>query len=412
VSDRLGPGFRLLWAAYAASTFGTWIAFDAFPLIAVLVLHSGPATVSMLKAAGLAIGTLVAVPLGPWVEFRHKRPVMIAADLVRLLILISIPVSYALGVLGLAQLLLAAAIGAAADIAFRAASGAYLKSIVPGGQLLAASGRLEATMWTATALGPPLGGLLIGLLGPVITVVIDALSYLLSALGIGAIRGAEEAPPARPESRLRPAELLEGWRALLAHPTLRPLFFNSLLVNGLIMATAPLLAVLMLGQLGFTPWQYGLAFGAPCAGGLLGARLARPLVTRCGQHRVLLAAGTVRAFWSLGLAFVQPGTTGLALVLAVQLGLVTSCGLFGPVLVAYRIGQIDKARIARTLSAWTISSNVAIAMMTALWGLLAAATGPRWAIAIAGVLMLATPLLLRRHDFSAPCAAQTPLIQS
>ena len=60
-----------------------------------------------------------------------------------------------------------------------------------------------------------------------------------------------------------------------------------MLVNGLIMATAPLLAVLMLGELGFAPWQYGLAFAAPCVGGLLGSRLARRLVARFGQHRVL-----------------------------------------------------------------------------------------------------------------------------
>jgi len=87
---RLGRDFGWLWAAFAISTVGTWLAFDAFPLIAILVLHAGPAEVSALAAAGLAVGALVAVPLGPWVEFRRKRPVMIAMDLVRLAALISI----------------------------------------------------------------------------------------------------------------------------------------------------------------------------------------------------------------------------------------------------------------------------------------------------------------------------------
>jgi nitrate reductase NapE component len=63
--------------------------------------------------------------------------------------------------------------------------------------------------------------------------------------------------------RLRAGDLLEGWRHTLTHPALRPLFFNTILVNGLIMATSPLLTVLMLGRLGFTLWQYGLAFAAP-----------------------------------------------------------------------------------------------------------------------------------------------------
>jgi hypothetical protein len=82
-SRSLGRRFGRLWAAYAVSTFGTWLAFDAFPLIAILVLHAGPSEVSVLAAAGLAVGAAVAVPLGPWVEFRRKRPVMVAMDLTR-----------------------------------------------------------------------------------------------------------------------------------------------------------------------------------------------------------------------------------------------------------------------------------------------------------------------------------------
>src|SRR4029077_18329580 len=70
----LGRQFGWLWAAYAASTFGSWVAFDALPLIAILVLHAGPTEVSLLAATGLAVGAVVAVPLGPWVEFRRKRP--------------------------------------------------------------------------------------------------------------------------------------------------------------------------------------------------------------------------------------------------------------------------------------------------------------------------------------------------
>ena len=124
----------------------------------------------------------------------------------------------------------------------------------------------------------------------------DAVSYLLSAAGHPRDRrraSRARRGPARP--RLRAGDLLDGWRHILTHPALRPLFLNTLLVNGLIMATEPLLAVLMLGRLGFAPWQYGLAFAAPCIGGLIGSRLARRLVARFGQHRVLLTAGTLRA---------------------------------------------------------------------------------------------------------------------
>ncbi|OKK21944.1 MFS transporter [Streptomyces sp. CB00455] len=394
----LGRRFGWLWASFAVSSYGTGLGFGAFSLIAVLVLHSGPAQVAALAAVGRAVGAVVAVPLGPWVEFRRKRPVMVAMDVTRFLALMSVPAAFALGLLGFVQLLVVSVVVAAADIAFRAAGGAYLKALVPPGDLLVANSRFESTTWSATMIGPPLGGAATGLFGPVATLVADAVSYLLSALGLSAIGGSEQPPPARTGgSRLRARDLLEGWRHILTHPTLRPLFLNAIVVNGLIMASEPLLAVLLLGHLGFAPWQYGLVFAAPCVGGLVGSRVARRLAARFGQHKVMRTAGALRACWPLPLAFVQPGVPGMALVIAVQLGLVTCCGIFNPVLATYRLDHTDPERTARTLAAWSISSSLAIAALTAAWGLLAALTGTRSAIAAAGVLLLATPLLLPRR---------------
>ncbi len=393
----LGRQFGWLWAAYAVSAYGTGLGFGAFPLIAVIVLHAGPAEVSALAAAGLAVGAVVAVPLGPWVEFRRKRPVMVAMDLTRFAAMASVPAAFALGWLSFAQLLVVSVIVAAARIAFNAASGACLKALVRPEDLLVANGRFESTTWTATVLGPPLGGAAIGVFGPVATVLADAVSYLLSAAGIAAIGGREPRPERTDHPGLRARDLAGGWRCILAHPVLRLLFVNSILVNGLIMVSAPLMAVLMLSRLGFRPWQFGLAFAAPCVGGLIGARLARRLVARFGQRQVLRTAGALRACWPLGLAFVRPGAAGLVLVIAVQFGLVTCCGVFNPVLATYRLEQIATDRVARTLSAWSVSSSLAIAALTAVWGLLASLTSLRAAIAAAGVLLLATPVLLPRR---------------
>jgi MFS family permease len=392
----LGRPFRWLWAAFAVGTFGTWLAFDAFAVIAILVLHAGPTAVSLLAAAGLAAGAAVAVPLGPWVEFRRKRSVMVAMDLIRCAAVLSVPVAFASGLLSFGQLVVVSVVVAAADIAFKAASGACLKAVVEPADLLVANGRFESTTWTAIALGPPLGGAAIGLFGPVVTVLADAVSYLLSVCGICAMGGREPRPARPPVSGRRGAELLEGWRFIFAHRLLRRLFANTLLVNGLIMATAPLMAVLMLGRLGFAPWQYGLAFGLPCVGGLVGARLSRPLVARFGRRPVLLVAGTLRACWSLGLALVHPGVGGLVLVMAVQFGLVTCMGVFNPVFATERLDHVPADRVARVLAAWSIGANATVAALTGLWGLLAGVVGPQTAIAMAGGLLLATPLLLPR----------------
>lgn len=405
----LGRQFGWLWASYTVSTFGTWLAFDAFPLIAILALHARPVQVSLLAAAGLAVGAALALPLGPWVEYRRKRPVMVAMDLTRFLALMSVPAAYAAGCLTFEQLLAVSVIVAAADIAFRSASGACLKALVRPEDLLAANGRFETTMWTATMLGPPLGGAAISLFGPVTTVLADASSYLLSAAGLRAIGSREMQPVRGAPAGWRAGELLEGWRHILAHPALRPLFFNTVLVNGLVMATAPLLAVLMLGRLGMAPWQYGLAFAAPCVGGLLGSRLAQRLSARFGRDTIMRSAGALRACWSIGLAFVPAGWAGVALVIVVQFGLVTSMSVFNPVFATYRLEHTPTERLARTLSAWSVTSKAAIAALTAVWGLLASIAGIRAAVAIAGVIILATPVLLPRHAHTYAAEEERPL---
>ncbi|MGH2892134.1 MAG: MFS transporter [Solirubrobacteraceae bacterium] len=402
----LGRSFRWLWAAYAVSAYGTGLGFGAMAIVAIRVLHAGAGEVALLSSLGLAAGAVLAVPLGPRVEFRRKRPVMIAADLVRFAAQITVPVAYVLGLLTFIQLLVVTIVVACAKIAFQAASGAHLKALVAPDQLLTANARFESTTWSALVIGPPLGGAAIGLFGSVTTITVDAISYLLSALGIRRI-GGEEAPPPRLDGP-RPGfrDLPDSWRYILTHPALRPVFFNVVIVAGLILATEPLLAVLLLGRLHFQPWQYGLAFAAPCIGGLIGSRLARRLAARLGAARVMLVAGTLRVGWPIGLAFVPGGTPGLLLVMGLQFGLVTSIGIFNPLYATYRLEHTAPERVARTLSAWSVSTSATIAIATALWGVLGELIGVRAAIAVAGILALPTPLLLPRARRAANVGAE------
>lgn len=394
MSVRLGSDFGWLWSAYAVSTYGTWIAFGAFPLIAVQVLHSSAFAVSLLGAAGLVVAAVVAFPLGPWVECRAKRPVMVAMDLVRFAAMASVPVAYVLGLLSYAQLLVVSVVCGTAGIAFGAASGACLKQLVRGEHLLVANGRLEGTSWVATAAGPPLGGALIGLLGPVVTVLADALSYLLSAFAVLRIRGgdAPNGPATRPD-------LLGGWRVIRHDRVLRRLFLNSVLVSGLIMATVPLLSVLLLGEYHFSAWQYGLAFGIPALGGLVGARLSVPLVARHGRRRVMIVSGWLRSFFPLGLAFTQPGLPGLLTVIIVEGLLITCMGVFNPISATERLQRTPTDHAARVLSTWSVVGKLVQAALMVTWGMLATVTSPLAAITVSGVLLLATPLLLPQdHD--------------
>lgn len=153
----------------------------------------------------------------------------------------------------------------------------------------------------------------------------------------------------------------------------------------------------VLDQLGFAPWQYGLAFSVPCVGGLVGSRLSSRIVARFGRDTVMRTAGALRACWPVGLIFVGSGVAGLALVTVVELGLILCLSVVNPVMATYRLQCTATDRVVRTLSAWSISSSLTIAALTALGGVLASITSPRTTIAVAGLLLLATPLLLPRH---------------
>jgi MFS family permease len=153
----------------------------------------------------------------------------------------------------------------------------------------------------------------------------------------------------------------------------------------------------MLRELGFPPWQYGLAFAAPCFGGFIGSRLARGVVARYGRHWVFRVVGTLRGVWLIGLPFVRPGAAGLAVVIAAELAIIVCSSLYSPVLATYRLEQTPNDLIARTLSAWSIGTSASIALLTALGGLFADLTSPRIALTAAGLLVLASPLLLPRR---------------
>ncbi|MFI0353344.1 MFS transporter [Actinomadura sp. 9N407] len=388
--SRLGPDFTRLWAAYTVSAVGTAVATHAFMLISAGVLSSNALQVSLLSALGGAIGALLALPLGPWIEFRRKRPVMILADVTRCAALVTVPVAYLAGALTYFHLVVVCVLAAVCQIVFLAASGSHLKALVARDHLVEANGRFESVLWTSTAVGPPVGGLLMAVVGPTVTVLIDAVSYLLSAIGIRSIGTPEPEPRPRAADRRWWRGLGEGWRHIWSDTMLRPLFLNTVIVGALITAITPILAVLMLQDLHFSPFQYGLSVGIPCVAGVVGARLSRRLVASRGPRTVMLTAGIARVLWLPWLPFVGPGWLGLAAVTAIHAGTVFFMSVFNPVFAAHRLESTPDRKLARVLASWSITSNATRAVCTLVWGLLATLTTPRFAIAVAVALLLAS----------------------
>ncbi|QRP50311.1 MFS transporter [Amycolatopsis sp. FDAARGOS 1241] len=393
----LGEDFRRLWWAYTASETGSAIGYGALPLVAVLILHASAAEVSLLAAIPGLVGALLALPVGDLVEFRAKRPVLITADVVRFVALGSVPVAIVLSVVSLPQLYVVSVVQTVALVAFTAAGGAHLRALVGTRQRAEAASRFEVAGWTVNSAGPPLGGVLVSAVGPAVTTLIDAISYLASALGVRSIRRPEPPPPARSGSRHFGRDLLVGWRYLLRHRELALLFGNGVLFGSAVLAGAPLETVLMLDDLGFGPWQYGLVIGLPCLGGLVGARLAPRLSHRFGTRRVLLWAGAARSPWLLVIPFVGRGFGGMVTYLLTSTALLLAAGVFNPLFSAHRMNIVREDMLARVLGSWSIGSRLVRPVFVAAAGGLASLTGVRAAIGVAGVVcVLSVPLLFVR----------------
>lgn len=189
--------FRRLWFAFGISAFGSAVGLGALPLIAVLVLDASTFQVSMLAALSAVAGAAIGLPMGDFIEQRYKRPVMIAADLVRFAVLVSVPIAAAFDVLTYAQLCVVGVVHAAGMIAFQAASGAHLKALVPAERRAEANSKFEQTNWIALSIGPAIGGGLVSLVGATATLAVDGVSFLLSALGIRRIQHPEPKPVRR-----------------------------------------------------------------------------------------------------------------------------------------------------------------------------------------------------------------------
>ncbi|WP_431993560.1 MFS transporter [Streptomyces albogriseolus] len=390
----LGQDFRRFWGAYAVSAAGSAVGMGALPLIALLVLHASAFQVSVLAALSAVASAVIALPLGVRIEHQYKRPVMITADLARCAMLASIPVAMAFGRLTFIQLCVVGILQTATSVAFDAASGAHLKALVLPEHRLRANSCFETTNWISVSAGPPVGGLLIGALGAAATMVVDASSFLASALGIRRIRQPEPAPPVRAASAHLGRDIAAGWQYLLRHPGLRPLFFNALLFGGSVMMASPLMAVLMLDDLGLAPWQYGLALGLPCLGGVLGSRLAPLLARRFGQRRTLLVSGVARTLWTILLPLTPSGAIGVFVIVTADFGLLLSAGVFNPSFTTYRMAATPDAFMSRVGTSWSVGAKTCQAAFVIAGGLIAAAAGVRGALLIAGLVCMASALLL------------------
>ena len=335
------PDFMKLWVGSTVSRFGSQITFLALPLTAVLVLDATPVQMGILMAMGTAPALVFGLGAGVWVDRRKKRPLLIATDYGRALLLLAVPVLAVLGLLRM-EFLYAIALGLGMlTLVFGVASRSMLPSLVARDELVEANSKLAIGRSAAEVVAPGVGGILVQLFTAPIALVIDAVSFVVSALAIQSMRAPEPAPE---PSEGGDAFLREAWRGLDFVGRNRVLLALAGVVGGIAVFNSMFEAVWLLyvsKDLGLNPVTFGIMFSVGSVGFLAGAVVAERLIEWLGIGRAIVIGVVLAGLSDLATPLVGGSVIAIVIVLTV------ASFIFGIGATIYGIAQ-DSLRMAAT----------------------------------------------------------------
>jgi MFS family permease len=300
--------FLLLWSGQSVSEMGSAVSQVALSLVAVVLLHAATFAVGLLTAAETACFLLVALPAGLVVDRVAKRWLMIWCDIARLVIIGSVALAAALGVLTMAQLFAVALLMGLGTVFFDVAYQSYVPVLVDRDQLHDGNGKLGATQSFAQVVGPGIGGALFGLLKAGVMTV-DAASYAVSTATLLAIRS-PEASPQRAAAEERPSlrsEIFAGLRFVATHPVLRKIAACTGTSNLFGSMTFALEVIFLVRIVHVRPAEVGLLFSIGSVGGILGGVLSGGLSRWIGTARIIWFSILVFGAIQIVLPLTAPG---------------------------------------------------------------------------------------------------------
>jgi MFS family permease len=265
--------FLKLWSAETISVFGSQFTGLALPLVAVLLLDASAFAVSALFVIEFLPFILFAIPAGVWVDRLKRKPILVIGDLARAALLLTIPIAYALDGLTLWHLYVVGFLVGICTVFFDVAYQSYLPALVERDQLVEGNSKLEVSRSTSQLAGPGLAGGLISALGAPVAILLDAISFLGSALFLFAIRK-QETPPERAAGEKRPsmlADAREGLSFVVRHPYLRPISICTGTSNFFWSMGGAILVVYAVRELEMSAAAIGLTFSIGNVGPLIAA---------------------------------------------------------------------------------------------------------------------------------------------
>lgn len=379
------------WTAGTTSGLGSAVGAVALPLTALAVLDASPFEMGMISAASYVAWIVIGLPAGVIVQRLPLRGAQIGADLARAVAVASIPLAWWWGHLTVAHLVVTALVISFANVVFDVANATFLPEIVSRDQLQSRNSLASGTHACTQLGGPSLGGLAVQLLGAVPTLLVDAVSYLVSAALLRTLPARRaEAPDRWPPMR---AMIREGWGFVVRHPLMGPGMWAATAVNLVCGAQLALYPLYLVRELHTPAGLVGLLLAADGLGTLIGAALTTRITDTIGTARGLVVAG----FVATAGAFVVPWGTGWGAYAAFTVGNLVFSG--GVVILSvttrtYRQIASPPELLSRVMATVRFVSWGAIPVGGLVAGALAGALGARITLLVFAVATVCAPLAL------------------
>lgn len=393
---RENPDFaRLFWAA-TVTNFGSMVTRLAIPFAAIQELGADPAELALLSALGLVPGVLVGPLAGSLADRRRRRPLLVASDLGRAALYLTVPAAALVGALSFVHLCAVSLLAGVLRSVFSVAHVAYLPQLVRKELLVRANSRLQAAEAVTEGLAFGSAGWLVQLFSAPIALAIDSASFVLSAGLLGGIRHREAPPAERQAGRRRGLrDAVEGLGTTLRHPLVGRLFASNVLLAFAWQIFSVVFLLFVHQEMGFPEGGLGMVFAVGAASSFAGAMVAERATLRFGPRRVMVG-GLLFAAALAALIPLVPGATfvGWAFLVGHQLG---DGGVvaFGVNEVSLRQSETPPERLGRVNGSFEFGTFAAMLLGTALGGVLGETAGLRptlWA-AVAASFAACLPLL-------------------
>lgn len=308
--------FLLFWTGQTISLLGSRVGGFALTFVAVLTLDATPLDIALINAAQYGPGLLIGLFAGVWVDRLRRRPVLIAADIGRALVMATVPLAALRGWLSIGHVLAVALAAGTLTVIFDVAYHAYIPTLVRRERVVEANSRLTASNAVTELGGWSIAGFLIAAFAAPLVVLADAASFLVSAVSLALIR-APEPPPVPAEARENIlTELRGGLRLARVHPVIRSLICVTGVWNLFGSIFGAVIILFATRALGLSPAVQGSIYAAGGGSALVGAVLARRVTRRFGLRRTMRGALTL----AVGVSILIPLASGPpALVIAFML---------------------------------------------------------------------------------------------